>query len=173
MDRAPLECESERLFKGLTDSKCLSETRRDHFFQVLTTHSGVQFGVGRVDVAEIDRLNILRATHLAMFRAASALEGGVDCLLVDGLPVPGLPAEARFIVGGDRESLLIAAASVIAKVSRDRIMMEIDRDYPAYGFARHKGYGTQEHLKALDRFGVTPQHRRSFRPVYEKQLDFG
>jgi ribonuclease HII len=125
------------------------------------------FGVGVADVAEIDSLNILRATHLAMARALKALSPLPDFVLVDGLPVPGLPCPSRAIVGGDGRSLSIAAASIIAKVTRDRMMVELDGLYPGYQFARHKGYGTQIHMESLFKLGPCPAHRRSFRPVQE------
>jgi ribonuclease HII len=118
-------------------------------------------------VAEIDELNILRATHLAMARALVALHPPADFALVDGLPVKGLPCPHRAIVRGDSLSLSIAAASIIAKVTRDRQMLELDREFPAYGFAAHKGYGTEVHQRALRALGVTPHHRRSFRPIRE------
>lgn len=150
---------------GLTDSKQLTAARREHFFRILRRMPGVAMGVGRASVAEIDRLNILRATHLAMARAAAALCPAADVLLVDGLPVPGLPCPSRSIVRGDALSLSIAAASVVAKVTRDRIMLALDRRYPGYGFARHKGYGTAIHLRMLRSLGPCAAHRRSFRPV--------
>ena len=125
----------------------------------------VAWGLGIVEVEQIDRLNILRATHLAMREALEELGDRIDCALVDGLPVPGLPVPARFIVRGDQVCLSIAAASIIAKVERDRIMVELDRRYPGYGLARNKGYGTREHREALARLGPAPVHRRSFAPV--------
>jgi ribonuclease HII len=118
-------------------------------------------------VAEIDRLNIRRATHLAMCRAVAALAAPPDHVLVDGLPVTDLPCPSTAIVGGDAKSLSIAAASVAAKIARDRFMVELDRLYPAYGFARHKGYGTSYHIRALFEYGPSPVHRCSFRPVRE------
>jgi ribonuclease HII len=173
IDRAALLDAAQGRLSGLTDSKQLSAARRGIFYDVLTRDPGVRYGLGRAGVAEIDRLNILRATHLAMARACEALGDAADCLLVDGLPVPALPVAARFIVGGDGESLLIAAASVIAKVTRDREMANLDRAFPAYGFARHKGYGTAEHLEAIARHGPSPHHRRSFRPVRQQELALG
>ncbi|MBR6022108.1 MAG: ribonuclease HII, partial [Kiritimatiellae bacterium] len=121
---------------------------------------------------EIDRLNILRATHLAMARALSQLSPLPDLALVDGLPVRGLPCPHRAIVSGDASSLLVAAASVLAKVTRDRLMVEADALYPGYGFAAHKGYGTRAHLDALARLGPSPIHRRSFAPVSQLRLPF-
>lgn len=152
-------------FCGLTDSKKLSPAKRSFFFRLLSEHPSVHIGIGRASADEIDSLDILRATHLAMRRAVEALAPAPDFLLIDGLPVPDLPVPSRAIVGGDAASLLIAAASVVAKVSRDREMEQLDRLYPGYGFAAHKGYGTREHLDALRRLGPCPIHRRSFAPV--------
>ncbi len=160
-----LEAEEARLFSGITDSKKLSAKRRESLFALLTTDSRIAHGVGLASAAEIDDVNILRATHLAMKRAVLALAHPVDLLLVDGRPVPGLPAASRAIVKGDAQSLLIAAASIIAKVTRDHQLDELDRRYPGYGFAQHKGYGTAAHLAALRTLGPTPEHRRSFAPV--------
>jgi len=171
IDRTFLEAESDSLFSGLNDSKQLTAARREHFFAILTGHSSVRVGIGRSDVEEIDAINILKATHAAMARALSQLVPDVDHVLVDGLPVRGLPCSSTAIVKGDAESLLIAAASVVAKVTRDRIMQELDRDFPAYGFAKHKGYGTPEHLDAIRTHGPCACHRRSFRPVSELWLD--
>ena len=151
---------------GVFDSKALSAKVREELFDALHALPGIRIGVGRAEVAEIDRLNILRATHLAMRRALEALEE-VDFALVDGLPVPGLPVPSRNIVKGDARCAAIAAASIVAKVTRDRIMIEADREFPGYGFAAHKGYGCASHLKALKELGATPLHRRSFRPVRE------
>jgi ribonuclease HII len=158
------------LAAGLNDSKRLSPRRREYFYDRLLSHPEVWTGIGLATVEEIDRLNILRATHCAMRRAVEALPELPDVLLVDGLPVPGLPVRALPIVGGDGRSLMIAAASVVAKVTRDRWMVELDAAFPGYGFARHKGYGTRAHLDALQQLGPTPQHRRSFGPV--AQLEF-
>ncbi len=152
-------------YAGLTDSKKLSPARREHFAGMLANDPEARIGVGCVEVADIDRLNILRATHLAMARALEALGGPVDLVLVDGLPVPGLPFPSEAIVGGDAKSLLIAAASVVAKVTRDRAMVALDARFPGYGFAIHKGYGTAAHLAALQALGPCPEHRRSFAPV--------
>ena len=151
---------------GLTDSKRLTEAKREHFCAVLRSLPGVRIGIGSASVAEIDSLNILRATHLAMRRAVLDLGDPPPVhVLVDGLPVKGLPCPSTAIVKGDAQSLLIAAASVVAKVARDHLMAELDAQYPGYGFAAHKGYGTAEHLAALQRLGVSPVHRRSFAPV--------
>ncbi|MBW7907708.1 MAG: ribonuclease HII [Kiritimatiellae bacterium] len=167
--RDVLEAEHTRLFSGIADSKTLTAKRRESLFARLSEESSVARGVGLADVAEIDSLNILRATHLAMKRAVEALGRAADLILVDGRPVPGLPFASRAIVKGDAQSLLIAAASIVAKVTRDHWMDELDRQYPRYGFARHKGYGTAEHLAALREWGPTPVHRRSFAPVAAAQ----
>ena len=159
--------EANGLFSGLTDSKQLTEKKRELFFSVLTSSPHVQYGLGIVSEQEVDARNILRATHYAMYLALNAIQPLPDCALVDGRPVPGLPCSSRAIVKGDALSLSIAAASVIAKVTRDRLMLELDRQYPQYGFARHKGYGTQDHLEALRTWGPSTCHRRSFRPVRE------
>jgi ribonuclease HII len=156
-----------KALRGLTDSKRLSQGQRERFFAVLTEWPGIAIGVGEADAPEIDRLDILRATHAVMARALSALPCLPQLALVDGLPVPGLPCPHLNLIGGDGRSLSIAAASVIAKVTRDARLMELDARYPAYGFARHKGYGTRAHLEALDRWGPCPAHRHSFRPVHE------
>ena len=119
------------------------------------------------EVEEIDALNILRATHTAMRRAAMALSARPSFCLIDGLDVPGFPLDARGVVKGDGISLSIAAASIIAKVSRDRRMQELAEEFPVYGFEKHKGYGTKAHLEALREHGPCPEHRRSFAPVAE------
>lgn len=152
---------------GLNDSKQLSPARRERFFATLTTAEGVWYALGSAEPDEIDRLNILRATHQAMRRALRALNPPPDHILVDGLPVPDLPAPQTALPRGDARSYSIAAASVLAKVTRDRRMLEYDRLYPAYGFARHKGYPTAEHLEQLRRHGPCPIHRRSFLPVQQ------
>ncbi|MGI6495334.1 MAG: ribonuclease HII [Kiritimatiellia bacterium] len=150
---------------GLTDSKKLSARRREHFHDVLCATPGVSIGFGEAAAGEIDATDILRATHLAMRRAVDALPHPPDHALVDGLPPSGLPCPFTAIVKGDAKSLLIAAASVIAKVRRDRTLDELDARYPGYGFAGNKGYGTREHLDALRRLGPCPEHRRTFGPV--------
>jgi ribonuclease HII len=137
---------------------------------VLTVRADIHWGIGQADVAEIDRLNILRATHLAMVRAVEALPRKPGHALVDGLPVRGLPVPHTAVVAGDTLSLSIAAASIMAKVTRDRLMIALDAEYPQYGFARHKGYGVREHLEALRSHGPSPVHRRSFQPVAQAQF---
>ena len=165
--RAFATAELEGRLRGLTDSKKLTPARRVFFFDLLLTTPGIETGIGSADVDEIDALNILRATHLAMQRAVRSLARLPDHILVDGRPVPGWPRGATAIVGGDGRSLSVAAASVVAKVHRDRCMLKWDAQYPVYGFARHKGYGSQAHIQALFEYGPCPLHRRSFRPVKE------
>ncbi len=150
---------------GLADSKTLTARKRDVLYGQLTQDAGVAYAVAVVSSIEIDDVNILRATHAAMARAVAALESLPDFILVDGLPVPGLPVCSRNIVKGDRLCRSIAAASIVAKVHRDRLMCEYDRDFPQYGFARHKGYGTREHMQLLMRYGPCAIHRQSFAPV--------
>ncbi len=152
-------------FDGLTDSKKVPAGRREKIFTVFATHPGVAWAACLATVEEIDRHNILRATHLAMARAVNALPARPDHALVDGLPVRGLPVPHSALVGGDALSLSIAAASIMAKVTRDRLMVALDAEYPQYGFARHKGYGVRQHLEALRHHGPCPVHRRSFAPV--------
>lgn len=155
---------------GLNDSKQLSAAKREALFAALLESVDVFCSVGVAVREEIDRLNILRATHLAMARAVAGLVPSADFCLVDGLPVKGLPVPHRAIVKGDSLSLSIAAASVLAKVTRDRMMEEADVEYPQYGFAKHKGYGTKAHMEALRKHGPCPLHRRSFAPVSQMEL---
>ncbi len=149
---------------GIADSKKLTEERRDALCLQLLLRARV--GVGIADVADIDRLNVFHATLLAMQRAFEALPGEAPKLaLVDGNHAPDLPCACRTVVGGDGEVLSIAAASIVAKVMRDRIMRHLDTLYPGYGFANHKGYAVPAHREALHRLGPCPAHRRSFAPV--------
>ena len=157
---------AERLLAGewseINDSKKLSERKRERLAETIKATSGCRWAVASASPAEIDELNILNATHLAMRRAADAV--GAEHILVDGLPVKTLP-QARSVVKGDAKSLLIAAASILAKTSRDADCLRLERLYPGYGFAKHKGYPTAAHLAALARLGPCPEHRRSFGPV--------
>ncbi|MEI8038836.1 MAG: ribonuclease HII [Verrucomicrobiota bacterium] len=157
---------------GLDDSKKLSAARREALYAVLTGDPGVAWAVATADREEIDRLNILRATHLAMRRAVEALVPPPVHCLIDGLPVRDFPLPYDAIVKGDGRSLSIAAASIIAKVTRDRLMREIDREFPQFGFAQHQGYGTKGHLEALRIHGPCRHHRRSFQPVAQLSLPF-
>ena len=158
-----------RLVARLDDSKKLSPKTRDRLFAEMTACSpdALRLGLGRAEVAEIDRLNILQATLIAMARAVADLGLRPDDALVDGNRAPDLPCPVQTVVKGDGLSLSIAAASVAAKVVRDRHMAELARCHPGFGWERNQGYGTAEHRAALDRLGVTPEHRRSFRPVRE------
>ena len=156
--------DSERL-PEVFDSKQLTAAAREELFDRLRELPGVQIGVGEATVAEIDRLNILRATHLAMRRAVAGLERA-DFVLVDGLPVR-FELPSRNLIKGDARCACIAAASIVAKVTRDREMLAAAEKFPQYGFADHKGYGTAEHLAMLKKYGPTELHRKSFRPVRE------
>ena len=148
---------------GIDDSKALGRARREALFEALAKTACI--GVGAASVDEIDRLNILAATMLAMCRAVDALGVAPAQVLVDGNRLPELPYPAIAVVGGDRRSLSIAAASIVAKVTRDRIMAALARGHPGFGWERNAGYGTPQHRAALTRFGVTPHHRKSFAPV--------
>lgn len=158
--------------KRLNDSKKMTGEHREDAFRDLTTMQGVIWSVCMAEVEEIDRLNIRRATHAAMRRAVEMLQPRPDGALIDGRPVPDFPVPHQALVKGDGLSLSIAAASVIAKVTRDRYMIEAAQRHPEYGFESHKGYGTREHLEALRRHGPCPLHRRSFEPVYQLSFAF-
>jgi len=149
---------------GLNDSKKLSATQRETLYPLIR-RAARAIGVGIVQAEEIDRINIRQASFAAMREALQQLTLTPAHVLVDGFSIPDGPASQTGIIGGDGKSAHIAAASIIAKVLRDSLMNLWDRRFPAYGFVRHKGYGTPEHLAALDRFGPSPIHRRSFAPV--------
>ncbi len=154
-----------RPIDGLADSKTLTPARREALAAEIRAHA-LAWALGRAEVEEIDRINILQASLAAMRRAVEALPIEVDHALVDGNRIPdGLTCSAEAIVGGDGREPAIAAASIIAKVSRDQEMVALDRRYPGYGFASHKGYPTRTHLEALRTLGACPIHRRSFAPV--------
>ncbi|MCP5410895.1 MAG: ribonuclease HII [Alphaproteobacteria bacterium] len=153
-----------RIPKGLNDSKQLSEGAREALFpQIMEMAVGV--GVGEASVDEIDLLNIRQATHLAMSRAVGALAVPAAFALVDGNDAPALPCKCDTLVDGDGISLSIAAASIIAKVTRDRLMVRLHGDHPGYNWIRNKGYGTAEHMAGLKQHGITVHHRRSFAPI--------
>ena len=162
---------AEQLLAGewsaINDSKKLSEKKRFALAEVIKSTPGCIWAVASASPAEIDRLNILNATHLAMRRAAAQV--GDMRILVDGLPVKSLPNSTN-VIKGDAKSLFIAAASILAKTARDEDCFRLEREYPGYGFAKHKGYPTPEHLKALAKLGPCPEHRRSFGPVMQMEL---
>ncbi len=160
-----VERESERVLKGLTDSKKLKQSVRESFYDILNDSPHVYIGVSAVNASEIDSLNILQATRAAMIRALENLGKPVGMALIDGRPMRSFPGHCRAVVRGDSLSLSIASASVIAKVTRDRLMSGLDQTYPEYGFRQNKGYGTAAHIKALNKHGPCPEHRRSFAPV--------
>jgi len=151
--------------EGLNDSKQLTEARREGFFGILTKLSDIRFAVVAVDSITIDQINILQATHQAMNEALARLTPAPEHALVDGKPVKTLRFPQTAIVKGDARSFSIAAASVLAKVTRDRMAAEWDQQWPEYGFAVHKGYGTPQHLEAIRKHGPCPIHRRSFAPL--------
>lgn len=150
--------------KGLADSKKLSEKRRLALFDEIKAKA-LCWAIGRAEPEEIDQLNILHATMLAMQRAVAGLSIQPEFVLVDGNRIPTLPMPAQAIVKGDSLVAEISAASILAKVVRDQEMADLDRQYPEYGFAQHKGYPTKLHFEKLAEFGATPHHRRSFAPV--------
>jgi ribonuclease HII len=152
--------------KGLADSKKLTALQRERLFDEIRG-TALCFSVAQASVQEIDELNILQATLLAMRRAVEGLRLPPKLVLVDGNRLPVLPMRAEAIVQGDDKVAAISAASILAKVTRDRWCLELDQQYPAYGFAKHKGYGTAEHLVALQAHGPCGAHRASFRPVAE------
>jgi len=152
-------------FRKLNDSKQLTESQRERFFEMLTADPAVRFGIARVEAPIIDEINILQATHRAMNEALRQLRPPPTHALVDGTRVKSLCVAQTPLVRGDSRSYSIAAASVLAKVTRDRILLEADARWPGYGFARHKGYPTSEHLEALMACGPCPIHRRSFAPL--------
>jgi ribonuclease HII len=158
----PRRCE----IKGLNDSKQVTKEERDRLYGEISARA-VALGVGLASVEEIDRLNILQATRVAMVRAIQGLLRRPDFLLVDAVSLPALPLPQRAIIKGDGLSVSIAAASIIAKVSRDRLMLDYHRQYPRYNFQAHKGYTTEEHLRLLAEHGPCDIHRKSFRPVWE------
>ena len=160
-----------RRIRGLADSKLLSPARREALDAEIRAKA-LCVAVGSASVEEIDRINILQATLLAMRRAVESLRLTPIKVLVDGNQLPRLAVRAECVIGGDATVKAISAASIIAKTARDAMLVALDREYPMYGFARHKGYGTPEHLAALERHGPCPHHRRSFAPVLQSSFDF-
>ena len=149
---------------GLNDSKQLTEAQREKYYAILASHPEIRWAVARVEVEMIDRINIYQAAHRAMNLALDQLQPPPEHVLVDGRPVKSMRLPNTPLVKGDARSYSIAGASVLAKVTRDRLMREFDRLYPGYGFAEHKGYGTPQHLAAIQTLGPCPIHRRSFAP---------
>jgi len=155
----------ERIPDGMNDSKKLTHSRRIALAGEI--HAVARVSIAHASVEEIDRLNILRAAHLAMLRALEGLGVKPDLALIDGNMLPdGLPCDGECVIGGDGRSLSICAASIVAKVCRDRIMVDLAQQFPGYGWETNNGYGTKEHLEALRNLGPTPHHRRSFKPVH-------
>ncbi len=152
---------------GVRDSKMMTAAAREKMFAKITSKA-LAFGVGIIGPEVIDEINILRATHRAMRAALNDLGVAFDFILVDGRAVPELPKPSLAIVKGDSKSVSIAAASIIAKVTRDRIMVEMDELYPEYGFSGHKGYGSKLHMEAISRLGPCPCHRMTFSPIAER-----
>lgn len=162
----------ERPIKGLADSKTLTESRREALAELIQERA-LTWALGRADVAEIDRLNILQASLLAMERAVAALNPAPEFAFIDGNRCPALPCPSEAVIKGDATVAVIGAASIIAKVARDRELVALDAEYPGYGLARHKGYPSRQHLEALATLGVTPIHRRSYAPVRRLLEDKG
>jgi ribonuclease HII len=157
----------EHRIRGVADSKLLSAERREELFGAIHEQA-LAVGVAIVDHATIDRVNILQATRLAMLDALARLSVAPDFVITDFVTLPGVPCPQKNLVHGDLRCASVAAASIVAKVTRDRIMIELDTQFPEYGFARHKGYGTPDHLAALDRHGPCPVHRRTFAGVWRQ-----
>ncbi|MGD0625054.1 MAG: ribonuclease HII [Thermodesulfobacteriota bacterium] len=156
-------------FKGVDDSKKLSAGQREELFSLLLEKARA-VGIGIVEAQEIDRLNILRASLKAMELAAENLPLKPDFLLIDGIHCVSLPLAQQAIPKGDQRCISIAAASIVAKVTRDRLMMAYHDQYPQYNFAQHKGYGTKEHLQAIRQYGCCPLHRQSFKAIHQPSL---
>ncbi|MBU5306563.1 ribonuclease HII [Clostridioides mangenotii] len=159
--------EEDTKIVGIDDSKKLSEQKREELFDIIKDKA-LDYGIGIVDNEEIDEINILNATYQAMKKAINCLKKTPDYLLVDAAHIPGINIDQNSIIKGDSKSISIAAASIIAKVTRDNIMYQYDRMYPEFGFKSHKGYGTKEHYEAIDEHGITPIHRKSFLKKYFK-----
>jgi ribonuclease HII len=158
-------------FRGLNDSKQLTEEDREKFFERIQSHPEIHFAVAVVDVETIDRINIRQAAWQGMNRALEQLQPRADHVLVDGIRIRWLAYPQTPLVQGDARSYSIAAASVLAKVTRDRIMRDLDKQFPGYGFAEHKGYSTRQHFAALEKLGPCPIHRKSFGPLKPEEPD--
>ncbi|RKQ37467.1 ribonuclease HII [Oceanobacillus halophilus] len=157
---------------GLNDSKQLNEERRENYFSIIK-EKAISYGIAIIDSQKIDEINIFEATKLAMRQAIETLETHPDHLLIDAVNLTDLPCSSESIIKGDARSISIAAASILAKVTRDRLMKEIHIEYPEYDFASNMGYGTKHHIEKLAEFGVTPYHRKTFAPVRNIVLDKG
>jgi ribonuclease HII len=164
---AAVVIDPDRRIKRLADSKLLSPERRAELYDVIMERA-VAVGVGVVDHLTIDRINILQATRVAMREALHQLKVAPDLVITDFVALSGLACPQKNLVDGDARCATVAAASIVAKVTRDRIMVDVDTQFPAYGFARHKGYATADHLAALDRHGPCPLHRRSFISLWKQ-----
>jgi ribonuclease HII len=164
---AVLVGEATRLIRGVDDSKVLTQRRREKIAAAIC--SRLKYAVGAASVREIDRFNIRRASALAMRRALNRL-GSADVIIIDGLPLPELGFTHEAMVDGDAKSFSIACASIIAKTVRDRLMCKLAARYPAYHWEKNAGYGTADHLSAINSVGVTPHHRKSFSPVVQREL---
>lgn len=150
------------VIEGLNDSKKLTAKKREELFEIIK-NKAIAYGISYATAEEIDVVNILQATFIAMQRAVEALPVSADFALIDGNRIPvDLPIQAEAVVKGDAKSASIAAASILAKVSRDREMAELDKEYPQYGFSKHKGYPTKAHYEAIKAYGVLPEHRKTF-----------
>jgi len=158
---------ADRRIRGLADSKLLTPEQREALFSAISERA-IAVGIGIVDHLTIDRINILQATRVAMAEALAGLIVAPDLVITDFVALSGLTCPQRNLVDGDARCASVAAASIIAKVTRDRLMLDADRHFPEYGFARHKGYATPEHLAALDRLGPCPLHRRTFAGVWRQ-----
>ncbi|MCI8588177.1 MAG: ribonuclease HII [Bacilli bacterium] len=157
---------SNFILEGLTDSKKLSEKKRDQFYEYIMEHA-ISVSVGMKDEKVIDQVNIYQATKLAMYEAIEKATVKPEHVLIDAMKLEDLKIPSTSIIKGDAKSISIAAASVIAKVTRDRLMYELDHKHPEYGFASHKGYPTKKHIEAIWKYGVLEQHRKTFSPVSE------
>jgi ribonuclease HII len=169
--RAWLESGLYSKLRGLNDSKQLDAPQREKYFSIITTHPEIRFAIATVDVAMIDQINIRQAAWRGMHQALDQLQPRAEHVLVDGLKIKWLPYPQTALVGGDAKSYSIAAASVLAKVTRDRLMRELDKQFPGYGFAEHKGYSTPQHMAAIEKLGPCAIHRRSFAPFKPKEME--
>lgn len=158
---AVMPLREEQLIDGVDDSKLLSESKREELFEIIRERA-IEYTISVIDNREIDKINILNATKRCMNRCLEKLKARSDIVLVDAVKLENTPFDTLPIIHGDSLSYSIAAASILAKVFRDRLMREYDRQYPEYGFARHKGYGTKAHIEALKKYGACPLHRKTF-----------